>query len=667
MFPKGYRVIDRAEAERRFGLADVVDEWVPYAAPAYTQPVLLYENGLHVKRDLAVASKRGETAPNVIVDGDLRVDGEADWDDDARYRFVLVTGDLHAGGVSFGERLQLVVRGDLITGGGVSARSRGEAPLDADSRLVTRDLRGRYLLMVGHIDVVVRGDLVVSDGIVGRDIDDRGSLTVTGRTAAPYVMVTDAFRATFHGPVDVERRETVDFSAPDGLDEVILPEVLDEFDDDEAADAVETALVTGRPVLRPLPGPRQAARLARIAAHPTGVTELDLAAVPQLAARALMDLPNLHRLSLAGLDLAGGRLPDGTGLDAFLDMLSSHAVLRELDLSDTGLTALPSAIGRLSRLRVLDISDNELYDLPDEFGDLAALTTLGAAKLPGPVPDVVGRLPALTNLDLSWLGRSFTSSDTAPVPFPTAVTRLSRLRALDLSLARLGSVPDDLLALTTLEELDLRSALGLTTRLPDLSRLPRLRTLRVNGSGVRTGKYPDCGLLDAVWPVSTLEELVVTHWGEMRERPERPRILRAGLELPGDAFVHMRRLRTLDLSFNGLAGLPDDVFAGTPRLRTLDLSRNNLRTLPESLYTLTELEDVSVDLQALSSPTRQRLAALARTEQDNPALDWFRVILIHLQRKAGRIADAHRMAQRILARRPAFPGLDDLAGTADGC
>jgi Leucine-rich repeat (LRR) protein len=245
-------------------------------------------------------------------------------------------------------------------------------------------------------------------------------------------------------------------------------------------------------------------------------------------------------------------------------------------------------------LRTLDISDNELRDLPDEFGDLAVLTTLGAAKLPGPVPDIVGELPALEQLDLAWLGRSFMSvKNTAPVPFPAVVTRLSRLRTLDLSSARLDSVPDDLLALTVLEELDLRSALGLTARLPDLSRLPRLRTLRVNGSGVRSGQYPDCGLLEAVWPISTLEELVVNHWGEMREHPERPRILRAGLELPADAFVRMPHLRALDLSFNDLPGLPDDVFTGTPRLRTLNLSRNNLRTLPESFYALTELEDLT--------------------------------------------------------------------------
>lgn len=85
--------------------------------------------------------------------------------------------------------------------------------------------------------------------------------------------------------------------------------------------------------------------------------------------------------------------------------------------------------------------------------------------------------------------------------------------------------------------------------------------------------------------------------------------------------------------------------------------------LPESFYALTELEDVTIDFGLLDPPVRQRLAALARSEPDNPARDWIRAVQVKLLLKADRTDDAYQAANRILARRPDFCGLADVAAT----
>jgi hypothetical protein len=156
----------------------------------------------------------------------------------------------------------------------------------------------------------------------------------------------------------------------------------------------------------------------------------------------------------------------------------------------------------------------------------------------------------------------------------------------------LDSVPDGLLAPTTLEELLLDGALGQVRQLPDLSALPRLRVLRMSGQVGYAGRPPGHDLLGRVWQVATLEDLRIDRWGEQTEykRPTHDRVT-GGHEVARPA----------------LTALPDDAFARMGGLRRLDLSFNELASLPESFYQLSSLEFADLQYTKLDAPTLTRL------------------------------------------------------------
>ncbi|TWP53878.1 hypothetical protein FKR81_03740 [Lentzea tibetensis] len=528
----GYRIVDVDEAEERFSLFADVESRFPYREFSDEQEFRLYEGGLHVTGDFS-AETDGDWVPyNVIVDGDLTVDGDLSWWDDHMGNFVLVTGNV----------------------------------------------RARNVLLCGNPTVVVRGDLLVDNGVFGCRGEDGGFLDVGGVTRAKTIVNIRYFKMTFSGgrpdatlvadpsftscSADFTASCPVDF-ADDELSEVLLPAMLDP-DGYVDEGQIEWALVEGRPILRPGAVPSHLAALAELdalRARSEEVVELDLAdrnlrEFPE----QLFAFPNLGKLSLAGND----------EIHQIPERIAELTALEELDLSGLALKRLPAAIGRLEGLRVLDISGNPLRDLPDELGTSPALTVLRARSLNCPIPESFAP-PALEELDLSRLR----SAD----GFPHAVTRLARLRTLDLTEAVLGEIPGALLGLTALEELRLDGALGGVPRLPDLAALPRLRVLHVNGHDGDTGRYPDHDLLDAVWPITTLEELNIGRWGAGR---------------------HDRR--------PALTGLPDHAFAAMQGLRRLDLSRNELSELPESFYQLRQLQVVDLHSTSLDRPTLDRLA-----------------------------------------------------------
>ncbi|MEU2671939.1 hypothetical protein ABZ622_24325, partial [Streptomyces sp. NPDC007164] len=644
---KEHQVIEPGAAEERFTLsADVNCPHDGGSGP----PVRLYGGDLRIRGDLDSERKPPHWLAHVIVDGDLVIGVGLDWGegDGGQYTFLLVTGDLRAHSVHISGCVDVVVRGDLLVTGGVSCDSLGDDLHDDGAMLTTGNLYARFVSLHGHVDLMVRSNLQATDGILGRDWDDRGSLHVAGPLRAAAVVTTEEFTVTSGSPPEDDRHVVIDLGDREELAELIRPELLDDADDTddplgwELGARIAAALAAGMPVLRDTPGPQLAAsadEVARLRARPSEVTELDLA-----THRALWQDPErvLDFTALRRLRLTGNRW---SGADRLLARLGELPHLEELDISNMALAQLPAEICLLHGLQVLNIADNPLRALPDRLGDLSELRVLRTWKLSCPLPDALSRLPALEELDLSWLHPApadRVEDDPELVPSPRLATRIPGLRRLNLSAAALDSVPDDLLLATALEELNLDSALGRVERLPDLSRLPRLRVLRMNGSSGNADHYPGHHLLDRVWAITTLEELEISRWGEQtryNERTGRREGVRPPLTLPDDAFARLSRLRVLDLGFNGLT------------------------TLPESFYALTELEDVTIDFGLLDPPVRQRLAALARSEPDNPARDWIRAVQVKLLLKADRTDDAYQAANRTLARRPDFRGLADVAAS----
>ncbi len=117
--------------------------------------------------------------------------------------------------------------------------------------------------------------------------------------------------------------------------------------------------------------------------------------------------------------------------------------LRELNLYQNALVALPPEIGRLSELEQLVLGKNMLTELPSWVGDLRKLKliSLEANKKISELPSGLWTLPELTFLDLSGTG--------------------------------VKELPDAVLGLKNLEELNVRNSK--ITRLPAaLTKLPRL-------------------------------------------------------------------------------------------------------------------------------------------------------------------------------------------------
>lgn len=511
-----HAVVSAEEIENAYAIASDVD--FPFADFGDEQEQRLYRGGLHVAGDFSSEDGVDWTPYNVVVDGDLVVDGTIDWSDYGSGCFVLVTGNV----------------------------------------------RCKNLLLQGCPTIVVRGDLVVENGIQGHHGDDGGYLKVHGKTKAKLIVNTLYFNMELGTPPDAlvcsdEHRIDcpVDFSDEE-LAEIFLPEVLD---DDSGIDerAVSDALREGREVLRPGIRPSHLAALdaiEQLIAKGEPVAELDL------AEKKLRGFP-VRLLELRGVKRLVLR---GNALDQVPAEITKLTELEELDIADCGLDTLPESMSQLTKLTRLDVSGNPFEILPSAIARLPALRVLEANMLTGTDVDPLGDASTLEELGLSFFkpgrGQKLT-------PFPRAILRLANLRTLDLSSSALADVPDEIVDLTRLESLNLDGAVGRLTRLPPLHRLPNLRVLSIAGGASNTGAYAPHALLDGVWSITTLEQLGIDRYGE--EKPARPALT----SLPDDAFSKMPKLRVLDLSFNELTRLPESFYALTD-LESVDLRYTHL-------------------------------------------------------------------------------------------
>ncbi|MFI7694555.1 leucine-rich repeat domain-containing protein [Nonomuraea sp. NPDC049655] len=534
----------------------------------------------------AAFESEGESSDHdgvLFFDGDLAVDGDfldavnalRSGDDEDDVELIVITGNLTVNGpIALYED-----RPGLYVGG----RTEAETLEAGDCEIYIHD---------GAFTHLVHG------------CDNHGSLR-TGTVETPWVIdsghAMDVHAVGGRWVDNLGDAKNADYAKP-GIVEAFVPEVVDAEDRCLDVDAFLDRLRAGLPVLRP--GARTAAESAEAdvsRSRADRVEHLNLTGrkLKEFPAEVLQ-MPWLRTLILDGNPI--GELPEALGtltrlehlsvrnceLTALPESIGDLAALRVLCVAgnrdtdlDTVEFTLPAAIGRLTALEELDISylsvsvDTESgsewnlpvvtrFVLPDAFGDLVALRKLVADGTDVVFPDSAHGLAAVEEVSMTGGSHYFLRT------FPEAVTTFPNLRRLDLSGNYFDTVPDSLLRLTRLEELDLGDSLGLLRDpLPDLGRLPALRVLGFGGDSRRAGTpLPSHDFLRELFAMELpgLEELRISRWQRNTKR----------LKLKPEHFAGIgtfRRLRIVDLRFNQLNDLPAD-FDTLPDLAVANLYGN---------------------------------------------------------------------------------------------
>jgi tetratricopeptide (TPR) repeat protein len=262
---------------------------------------------------------------------------------------------------------------------------------------------------------------------------------------------------------------------------------------------------------------------------------------------------------------------------------------------------LPESIGKLAKLEVLDVSENTTggewdeannrmvfheMQLPESVGNLKSLKIFRCNNNRFVFPASFAELTQLEEIEING------SSNVWMRDFPEVLCELIGLKKLVFANNPVDFIPEAIVQLTQLEELNLNGSLGYIDRpLPDLSKLPRLKSLRFNGAGWgRTGaQSPKPDLLKQLLflPLPAVEELSLDRWGENKEySPEEGKHVVERPALKPELLSGIGRFKTLKI---------------------LDLSFCDLSALPEDFYTLQNLEFVDFDYNKLPGSVRQRL------------------------------------------------------------
>lgn len=283
--------------------------------------------------------------------------------------------------------------------------------------------------------------------------------------------------------------------------------------------------------------------------------------------------------------------------------------LEELELEACDLTSLDFDVAQLKKLKVLNVSRNYSMPVLKGIGRLSSLRTLNIASNGFEWLESIAGLKNLEVLDCS------NSTTAAPADFPEVITQLTGLKKLLIGSNSFRTIPDSILQLENLEELNLDSSLGYLNKLPDLSKLEKLKILHADGQAASPIR-PQQGLLKSFFNITSLEELYIDRYGKekaafikkdqyaeieknLAHDPERFKAFadavstivpnsiygdgRSGIvrhELTAahlEGISNLKNLKVLDLSFNGLINLPEEILT-MQHLQFLNLRYNRLST-----------------------------------------------------------------------------------------
>lgn len=494
----------------------------------------------------------------------------------------------------------LLINGNLSVNGVVASHH-----VNGPFLCVRGNLQAQSIVSGGPL-LLVNGSIHAEHAVIGFD---HGLLSCGGSLHADYLMIC-GHRLFVGGDIDAV---TIDESgdALPNADYVGKAEMQRIFSSQVfsgqrlSRTRIVDRLRNGKPLIRKGVRPARLAVAKLLSAYRAAggqQTELDL------RDRGLQEFPKtiLEMRGLKSLKLSRN------ALRTIPESICRLTELETLELDECQLGALPASIGRLEKLKHLSLAGNNLASLPVTMADLQQLTSLNLAYNSTPLPENIGALQQLRELDLHGNKRLLPLPDSLAqltrleslslanclggtnelVGLPSVVTRLSGLKSLDLSGNSLNSLPDDITRLESLRSLNLNSSLRGVKQLPDLSAMHHLQTLHFGGQRQFSSSLPPphellLALLQS--PPPRLQALMIDGWGK------EDGIYQAGSYLKG-------------LFRDELTTLPD-CFAEFPALRSLHMRFNGLETLPPSLFALPHLEELNVYGNKLSDEWINQLAA----------------------------------------------------------
>ncbi|EKM75265.1 hypothetical protein AGABI1DRAFT_80141 [Agaricus bisporus var. burnettii JB137-S8] len=234
-----------------------------------------------------------------------------------------------------------------------------------------------------------------------------------------------------------------------------------------------------------------------------------------------------------------------------LDLSSNHIKIKELE--NANLQLIPE-------LRGLLLHNNLLKDLPQKFADFENLLNLNISsnRLPT-IPDVVLQIKTLTELDVSF---------NYITDLPTNVGDMTSLQRFLFVGNSIKSIPNSFWKLRNLEHVDCRR-----NQIGDLGivmNLPRLETLNADHNAIH--------LLDLSMGKHVMKIDLSNN-----------EITKVMVSLPPFGSTSLQ-LTTLDVSYASLTTLDGAVLRNLPTLVTLRIQHNSLAYLPDSIEELVHLE-----------------------------------------------------------------------------
>jgi Leucine-rich repeat (LRR) protein/predicted DNA-binding WGR domain protein len=504
-----------------------------------------------------------------------------------------------------------------------------------------------FLLVLGDVKcdvlesydecIFITGDADIKYAFDGNYND--GSIVIGGTTRVPYLLNSDhSCQITAEGAVlinyygDDNDFFEYDYTEKD-FERVFVSAVFNEKKEFSQVNFIEL-LKAGKSPLKKGAKPARLIlqeELQQMAAGESGeITELDL------SDKNLKEFPKFLTRMTSIRKLIFNDNPIGTLPPEIKNMIN----LEELYLEKCGLLELPEEFAELPKLRILDVSGNfgtpegeeehQDFVLPENIGKLQSLEKLTYNYLENldKLPAGLSELKNLEEIEMYQCCKS------APIDFPEVLTKIPSLKRLLLGSNSFRTIPDSILNLQNLEELNLDASLCYLDKLPDLSKLKNLKILHGDGLISYTSRpSPKQSLLKSFFTIPSLEQLYIDRHGERKEAfikkdlfaeiksnlahdPERFKEFeshlsivpnevwgdgRKGIVRPGltpeylEGIGQLKNLKVLDLSFNGLTDLPEDLFELTG-LQILNL-RYNKFSVRQRLDIAKKLPNCSIDFR----------------------------------------------------------------------